>query len=102
MKKIDLGGISTATSSAKPTHATVTPDSELQAYLDQFAQINPQFKTLKNQQETLSKQLAPRIKALFFATYAGRAAETSTMLVQAGGRTLKLITQGQLQQRAGR
>lgn len=84
MKKIDLGGISTAPSSAKPTHATVTPDAEFQAYLDQFAAINPQFKTLKNQSETLGKQLGPRIKALFFSTFAGNGGPLESALPKVG------------------
>lgn len=93
MKKLNLGSVSTAPASAKATHPTVlVTASDFQTLLDQFAQINPQFKTLLAQTDTLKKQLAPRIKALFFTTFAGREAETSTMLVTAGGRQMKLIT----------
>jgi hypothetical protein len=60
--------------------------------LEQFAVINPQFKSLKNASETLSKQLAPRIRALYFDHFKGITPETSTMLVVAGGRSIKLIT----------
>lgn len=93
MKKITLAGIQSAPSAAKATHPTVTTeDVEFQALLNQFAQVNPQFKMFKAQSETLGRQLGPRIKALFFDTFAGRSAETSTMLITAGGRTIKLIT----------
>jgi len=64
----------------------------MKALLEQFAVINPQFKTLKNQSETLSKQLAPEIRALYFTHFKGITPESSTMLVMAGGRSIKLIT----------
>lgn len=93
MKKLDLGGIKTA--APKENHPTVDiDDADLQTLLDQFALVGPQVKTLTNQADTLKKQLAPRIKALFFKTFAGLEAG-STMLVRAGGRTLKLITKNQ-------
>lgn len=93
MKKINLGGIQSAPASAKPTHETVeVTDEETNTLLKQFVLINPQFKTLKAQSETLGKQLQGRIKALFFEHFQGRSPETSTILVNAGGRTVKLIT----------
>lgn len=92
MKKLDLGGFSAAPVSKRADHPTVEADAETQKLLEQFALINPQFKTLKNQSETLSKQLGPRIKALFFGRFVGIEPESSTLLVTAGGRTIKLIT----------
>jgi hypothetical protein len=92
MNKLHLHGIQAAPSSARPTHPTVQADGETQKLLDQWAIINPQFKNLKNQNETLAKLLAAPIKALFFGRYAGIEAESSTLLVLAGGRTVKLIT----------
>jgi hypothetical protein len=91
MKKLDLGGIS-ALSAKSATHPTVECSGEMQTLLEQFAVINPQFKTLKNQSETLSKQLGPQIRSLYFDHFKGIAPETSTMLVVAGGRSIKLIT----------
>lgn len=91
MKKINLGGIQSVPSSARASHPTVEADSELQALLDQFAEINPQFKMLENQSKTLSKQIGPRIKALFFGRFNGITPESSTMLVTAGNKTIKLI-----------
>lgn len=92
MKKINLGGIQSAPSSARASHPTVEADAELQKFLEQFAEINPRFKMLENQTKTLSKQIGPRIKALFFGRFSGITPESSTMLVTAGGKTIKLIT----------
>lgn len=93
MKKLDLGGIQPASKAARPTHPQIEfAESEPAMLLEQWAQINPQFKLLKNQNETLAKQLAPHIKAAFFAKYHGVAPESSTLLIQVGGRTVKLIT----------
>src|SRR6266404_4928787 len=92
MKKIDLGNIAATSSKARPTHPTVECSGEMKALLEQFAVINPQFKTLKNQSETLSKQIAPQIRALYFRHFNGIAPESSTMIVTAGGRSIKLIT----------
>lgn len=93
MNKLNLRGIQSAPSSARSAHPTIQiADQETQRLLEQFATINPQFKNLKNQSETLSKQLSPRIKALFFERFTGIEAESSTMLVTAGNRTIKLIT----------
>lgn len=94
MKKLDLGGkISATATSSRPTHPTVVvEDAETRQLLEQFAQINPQYKTLKNQSETLSKQLAGKIKAIFFDRFKGVTPESSTLLVIAGGRSIKLTT----------
>jgi hypothetical protein len=90
MKKLNLAGVASAPSSARSAHPTVEAPPEMQALLDQFALINPQFKTLKNQSETLSKQLAPHIRRLYYSRFNGVEAESSTLLVIAGGRTVKL------------
>ncbi len=90
IKKLDMSGISAAPKSARSAHPIVTVDSETESLLEQFVVINPQFKTLKNQSETISKQLAPRIKDVFFHKYAGVAPESSTMLVRVGASTVKL------------
>lgn len=93
MKKLNLGGIAAVSSSTRSAHPTVdVTDAEFAALLEQFAILNPQYKTLKNQSETLGKQLSPKIKALFFSLFAGRDPESSTILVRAGGKTIKLIT----------
>jgi hypothetical protein len=93
MKKLDLGGIKTAATSTRPTHPVVEiTDKETLELLEQFVVINPQFKTLKNQSETLSKQLGPRIRALYFTRFAGVTPESSTMIAVAGGKSIKLTT----------
>lgn len=97
MKKLDLGGIKTATE-PKAVHPTVDiDDNEMQTLLDQWARISPQAKSFANQAKTLSLQLAPRIKALFFSTFSG-IESASTMLVRAGTGTIKLITKNQYSQ----
>jgi hypothetical protein len=92
MKKLNLDGIAAAPSTAASKHPIVTPDGETAALLEQFGIINPQFKRLKNQSETLSKQLAQPIRELFYRTFAGVAPTSSTMLAVAGGQTIKLTT----------
>lgn len=93
IKKLSLGAVSATASSTRPVHPTVEiTDAETNALFEQWLSVNPQFKTLKNQNETLAKQLAPRIKALFFNRFAGLTAASSTILVQIAGRTVKLIT----------
>jgi hypothetical protein len=93
MKKLDLGGIKTAATSTRATHPVVEiADKETLELLEQFVVINPQFKTLKNQSETLSKQLGPRIRALYFTRFAGVTPESSTMIAVAGGKSIKLTT----------
>jgi hypothetical protein len=90
MKKLNLGSIAAAPSSSRSTHPTVTADADTLMLLEQFAQINPQFKTLKNQSETLSKQLAEPIRRMFWTKWNGIAPESSTLLCVAGGRSIKL------------
>jgi hypothetical protein len=93
MKKIDLGGVKTSAVSTRSSLPVVEiTDDGTRQLLEQFALVNPQFKTFKNQSETLSKQLAPRIKALYFSRFAGVEAESSTLLAVAGGRSIKLTT----------
>jgi hypothetical protein len=65
MKKIDLGAIAAAPSTAASKHPIVTPDGDMAALLEQFGIINPQFKRLENQSKTLSKQLAAPIRGLY-------------------------------------
>jgi hypothetical protein len=94
MKKLNLTGIAAnAAASSKPTHPVVeVTDTDMRQLLEQFVVINPQFKTLKNQSETLSKQLGPKIRALYFNRFAGITPDSSTMIVLAGGKSVKLIT----------
>jgi hypothetical protein len=92
MKKINLAGIAPAPSSARSAHPTVTLEGEAKTLLDQFAVIEPQFKTLKNQRETVTKQLAPHIRRLWFERFNGVEPESSTLLAIAGGKTIKLTT----------
>lgn len=92
MKKLNLDGIAAAPSSARSAHPIVTPDADTLRLLEQFAIIEPQFKTLKNQKDTLGKQLAAPIRKLWFEQFAGVAPESSTLLVLAGGKTIKLTT----------
>jgi hypothetical protein len=90
MKKLNLTGIAAAPSSSRSTHPVVLADADTLKLLEQFAQINPQFKTLKNQSETLSKQLADPIRRMFWSKWNGVEQESSTLLCVAGGRSIKL------------
>jgi hypothetical protein len=93
MKKLDLSGISSASTSTRASHPVVQIDNpEAEALLTQFVLINPQYKTLKNQSETISKQLAGHIKRIFFNRFKGVTAESSTLLVRVGTTTVKLTT----------
>lgn len=92
MKKLDVSALAPSTSSARPTHPTVTcDDPEMAALLEQFVIIAPQFKLLENQSKTLKGQLGPKIRSLFFNRFAGVTPESSTMLCTVGGKTIKLI-----------
>jgi hypothetical protein len=94
--KIDLGGVKTSASAAKANHPIVEiTDKDTMTLLEQFALINPQFKTLENQSKTLSKQLAPKIRAIYFNRLAGMAPDSSTVVVVAGGRSIKLTVKEQ-------
>jgi hypothetical protein len=91
MKKLILSGVAATPSSARSKHPIVEPDPSTLVLLEQFAQINPQFKIFKNQSETLSKQIGASAKRMFFERFNGVTPESSTMLVTAGGTTIKLI-----------
>jgi hypothetical protein len=91
MTKIDLGGIATKTDTKRALHPTIAADDETTALLEQWAAVNPQYKMLKNQTETLSRQIAGRIKHLFFKHYNGVGATSSTLLVALTTTTVKLI-----------
>lgn len=91
MKKMILSGIAATPSATRAKHPTVEADAETAQLLEQFALINPQFKTFKNQSETLSKQIGAAAKRIFFSRFNGITPESSTMLVTAGGTTIKLI-----------
>jgi hypothetical protein len=92
MKKLNLGAIAAAPSTARSAHPIVVAEGDTLKLLEQFAIIEPQFKTLKNQKETISKQLAPMIRRMWFERFNGVAPESSTLLVVAGGKTIKLTT----------
>lgn len=92
MKKLNLGAISAAPSTARSAHPTIVAEGDTLKLLEQFAQIEPQFKTLKNQRETITKQLAAPIRYLWFDRWNGVEPESSTLLVVAGGKTIKLTT----------
>jgi hypothetical protein len=90
MKKLNLG-VATTPKSTKANHASASLDATAAALLTQWVGINPQYKTLKNQVETLAKQLAPMIRATYFSRFAGVTPESSTMLVDCDGVAVKLI-----------
>lgn len=93
MKKLILSGIQPAPSTARSAHPLVPIRNDaLETLLGQWAEVNPNFKRLKAQNETLAKQTAPLIRALYFETFKGVQPESSTMLVEVGGQTIKLIT----------
>lgn len=102
MKKIDLGEVAQQPKETGAPKKMVTPDAETGALLSQWVSVAPQYKTLKNQTETLSKQIAVGAKRLFFTTWQGTIPLGSTMLVEVDEptdkpgvtikRTVKLVT----------
>jgi hypothetical protein len=91
MKKLILSGVAATPTSARSKHPIVEVDGAALTLLEQFADVNPRFKILKNQSETLAKQIGVEAKKLFFARFNGVTPESSTMLVTAAGTTIKLI-----------
>lgn len=71
MKKLNLGGISAAPSTARSAHPTIVAEGDTLKLLEQFAILEPQFKSLKNQRETITKQLAAPIRYLWFDRWNG-------------------------------
>ena len=55
MKKIDLSGIQPAPKSARSAHPVVEVDDTMEKLLTQFVDVNPRFKQLKNQDETITE-----------------------------------------------
>lgn len=93
MKKLNLGGINTTTStSSKPEHPVITVSGDMAELLKQFTEVAPRFKVRENQKKTINEQLAPMIRGKFFETFEGRAATSSTLITQVNGMTVKLIT----------
>jgi hypothetical protein len=91
IKKLDLGALVKKTADKPSKHPIVEVDAEALQLLEQFVELNPQFKDLENQLKTIKAQVAPHIKATYFTRFAGTQPESSTMLVTAGGKTVKLI-----------
>lgn len=89
MNKIDLGGVATK-ADRNTSHPTIEPDNETLLLLEQWVPINASFKSVKNQSETLSRQISQRIKHLFFSKFAGLAT-VSTVLATTTKGTVKLI-----------
>ena len=90
VKKLDLGALVKKTE--KPSkHPLVEVGPEALQLLEQFVELNPQFKELENQLGTIKKQLSPHIKETWFGRFAGTAAESSTLLAAVANRTVKLI-----------
>jgi hypothetical protein len=93
MKRIDLseiGGATAAQSTGSDKHELAL-DSEGLALLEQWAKVNPLFKTLKNQCETLSKQVAAKIKAAFFTRFNGVGVPTGTLIATTTKGVVKFI-----------
>jgi hypothetical protein len=90
MKKINVGG-----TSAKPAksngHQRVEAGSVLQQLLTQYATVHPEAKRLTDQDRTLSRQIAAETRPLFWATFAGVAPESSTLVVGVNGDEFKLL-----------
>jgi hypothetical protein len=99
MKKLNIGGATTeAPSKSKSKHPSVKVGGRLEELLRQFVVVNPQFKTLKAQQETLSRDIGGETRPLFFEYFAGVVPESSTMLANVGGRDVKLIVKDRYSQ----
>jgi hypothetical protein len=92
MKKLKLDIKSESKGPAKSKHPVVKADVSTMQLLEQFEDVNPKFKDLKDQNETLSRQLATHIKALYFKHFAGVAADSTMLVKLASGKFVKLIT----------
>lgn len=76
-------------------HPIVTVSAEALELLGQFVELWPEFKRLDDlvgSKGSVKAQLVPHIKQTYFSRFAGTAPD-STMLVDVGGRQVKLVTQ---------
>lgn len=92
MKRLVLDAVETAAPKTNGKARTVLPVDDITTkLLEQFAEVNPRFRQLKGQNETLSKQCAGGIKAAFWNEFSGRGVPDETLVVIAGGREIKMI-----------
>ena len=99
MRKLNIGGASTASSKPKSNHPTVEAGDRLSALLSQFIVVNPQYKAFKAQHETLSRDIGAEARVLYFDHFKGLVPESSTMLTEVDNRTLKLIVKDRYSQK---
>jgi hypothetical protein len=85
VKKLDIGALVQAPpSKSRKTHPILPVSAESLALLEQFLEIEPQYKDLEKQSKSLKQQIAPSIKADYFARYAGSVAEDQTHIALVG------------------
>ena len=99
MRKLNIGGASTAAKKPKSNHPTVETGDRLSALLSQFIVVNPQYKAYKAQHETLSRDIGAETRVLYFDHFTGLVPESSTMLTEIDNRGIKLIVKDRYSQK---
>lgn len=99
MRKLNIGGASTAAKKPKSNHPTVEAGERLSALLSQFIEVNPQYKAFKAQHETLSRDIGAETRVLYFDHFKGLVPESSTMLTEVDNRGIKLIVKDRYSQK---
>jgi hypothetical protein len=84
--KLNIGGLaqSPPSKSKAKAHPILQVSAESLALLEQFLEIEPQYKELEKQSKSLKQQIAPSIKADYFAQFAGSVASDSTQIALVG------------------
>ena len=84
--KLNIGGLAQAapSKSKSKVHPILPVSDESLALLEQFLEIEPKFKELEKQSKALKQQIAPSIKADYFAHFAGGVASDSTQIALVG------------------
>lgn len=92
MRKINIGGATGNGAAKKKTeHATVEVGERLESLIREFIVVAPQAKRLESQRKALSGDIGSEARPLFFERFAGVVPDSSTMLAQVDGMTVKLI-----------
>ena|GEM_PF-6171844 len=83
VKKLNLGALTKAPSGkSSKVHPQIVISDETRALLQQFLEVEPQFKTLEKQSKSLKEQLGPAIKADLFAHLHGTAIDGHSFTAQ--------------------
>ncbi len=91
VRKLNLGGLVKTAEKKSSSHPALTLSEESRALLEQFVEIAPQFKELEKKVKSLKTQIAPSIKADYFAQLEGSSLDGSSMSAQIGAQPVKLV-----------